>query len=402
MRSDWLNTTIGKIAKINPESLGSDTPLDFRFGYIDLSMVSGGIVTYPQEQIFFSSSSPRARRIVQNGDILMSTVRPNLRGFGRLNYPSDEPLVCSTGFAVLRCNDESTARYVYQFLFSEFFDRQIYSLVVGSNYPAINSEEVSGLCIAIPRSPHERETIAVTLETWDTMTQSLIQLIDLLQKKYVGLRSRLINWTSGPQEPVRSFLKPVSRPTEKPNEPYRALSIRSHGKGSYVRLVEDPQSVEMETLYVARAGDLIVNITFGWEGALALVPPEHDGCLVSHRFPTFCPLPSKTNARYLRHALRMPRFTYLLGVVSPGGAGRNRVLSKSEFLDLKVPFPSLDEQARIAEILDEAEQAVTKEHKRLDAIVRQKRGLMQKLLTGEWRVQADARDLRTSEVAANG
>jgi type I restriction enzyme S subunit len=83
----------------------------------------------------------------------------------------------------------------------------------------------------------------------------------------------------------------------------------------------------------------------------------------------------------------MARFTYLLGIVSPGGAGRNRVLSKSDFLELMVPLPPLDQQQRIGMILDDAENAISAEEKYLSALKRQKRGLMQKLLTGEWRVK---------------
>lgn len=64
-------------------------------------------------------------------------------------------------------------------------------------------------------------------------------------------------------------------------------------------------TVDMDKLYVARAGVLIVNITFAWEGAIALVPSEHDGCLVSHRFPMFIPRQGTVCPRYLRHTVRM-------------------------------------------------------------------------------------------------
>ena len=151
----------------------------------------------------------------------------------------------------------------------------------------------------------------------------------------------------------------------------------------------------MDTLYVAKSGDVIVNITFAWEGAFALVPPEHDGCLVSHRFPTFIPISDRANGRYLRHALRMPRFTHLLSLVSPGGAGRNRVLNKNDFLMLQAPLPSVVVQEKIGATLDNAEEAVEIEIKRRDLLVRQKRGLMQKLLTGEWRVPARDEDADT-------
>lgn len=254
----------------------------------------------------------------------------------------------------------------------------------------ISQDRLLSLPIAIPPLPEQRK-IAEILRTWDEAIEALARIIRLREIQYIGLRDRLIDWTSDGHVPLRKFLKPVSRPVPKPNTPYRALSIRSHGKGSFERSVESPDSVDMETLYVTKAGDVIVNITFAWEGAIALVPPEHDGCLVSHRFPTFVPIPHKANARYLRHALRMPRFTYFLGIVSPGGAGRNRVLNKGDFLDLRAPLPNTNEQARIAAILDDAEQAIATEVEYRNALERQKRGLMQKLLTGEWRVKIDSK-----------
>lgn len=228
--------------------------------------------------------------------------------------------------------------------------------------------------------------IAAILRTWDEAIENHLRLSELRKRQYLGLRNYLINWSNN-QRAVKGFLKPVSRPVSKPTSGYRALSIRSHGKGTFDRYVEDPESIEMDTLYVVKSGDVIVNITFAWEGAVALVPREHDGCLVSHRFPTFVPEIERVDARYLRHVLRMARFTHLLGIVSPGGAGRNRVLSKSDFLDLTVPLPPLDQQQRIAMILDDAENAISAEEKYLSALKRQKRGLMQKLLTGGWRVK---------------
>jgi type I restriction enzyme S subunit len=240
--------------------------------------------------------------------------------------------------------------------------------------------------LELPFPPlEEQRKIAAILRPWDEAIEKLLRLSELRHKQYLGLRDHLIDWSKH-QRAAKEFLKPVSRPVSKPTSGYRALSIRSHGKGTFDRYVENPESIEMDTLYVVKSGDIIVNITFAWEGAVALVPRDHDGCLVSHRFPTFVPKMERVDARYLRHALRMARFTYLLGIVSPGGAGRNRVLSKSDFLDLMVPLPPLDQQQRIAMILDDAENAISAEEKYLSALKCQKRGLMQKLLTGEWRV----------------
>ena len=43
----------------------------------------------------------------------------------------------------------------------------------------------------------------------------------------------------------------------------------------------------MDTLYRIESNDLIVNITFAWEGAIAIVSEQESGGLVSHRFPTY-------------------------------------------------------------------------------------------------------------------
>ena len=268
---------------------------------------------------------------------------------------------------------------------SSIFQRHLHWYGSGSSINNLSQDALAHFKFKLPPLK-EQQNIAAIVQTWDEAIENLLRLSELRKKQYLGLRDYLIDWSKH-QRAVKEFLKPVSRPVSKPTSGYRALSIRSHGKGTFDRYVENPESIEMDTLYVVKSGDIIVNITFAWEGAVALVPRDHDGGLVSHRFPTFVPKLERVDARYLRHALRMARFTYLLGIVSPGGAGRNRVLSKSDFLDLMVPLPPLDQQRRIAMILDDAEDAISVEEKYLSALKRQKRGLMQKLLTGEWRVK---------------
>ena len=83
------------------------------------------------------------------------------------------------------------------------------------------------------------------------------------------------------------FLISASRPVNKPGSNYLALGIRSHGKGTFLKPDSDPEKNAMETLYEVKENDLIVNITFAWEGAIAVAKKEDDGALVSHRFPMY-------------------------------------------------------------------------------------------------------------------
>jgi type I restriction enzyme S subunit len=131
------------------------------------------------------------------------------------------------------------------------------------------------------------------------------------------------------------FLIPTFREVCKPNDKYLAIGVRSHAKGTFQRTDSEPDKIAMETLYQVREGDLIVNITFAWEGAIALVKKTDDGGFVSHRFPTYTFDQTVVLSEYFRQVFIQKRFRSLLDLISPGGAGRNRVLSKSNFLAIK-------------------------------------------------------------------
>jgi len=182
------------------------------------------------------------------------------------------------------------------------------------------------------------------------------------------------------------FLTPIAREREKPTVPYTGLGIRSHGRGTFRKELEQPEKTSMEHLYEVDCNDLIVNITFAWEGAIAIVPAEHNGHLVSHRFPTFRAKPDRVHLDYLRYLVMQQRFIFSLGLISPGGAGRNRVLSKQDFLELRVHLPGLPEQEKIARVLSLADGEISRLTELLQALRQQTKGLMQQLLTGNKRV----------------
>jgi type I restriction enzyme S subunit len=185
---------------------------------------------------------------------------------------------------------------------------------------------------------------------------------------------------------LSDFLQETARPVPKPKAPYRRLGLRNRGQGTFLTIA-DPEKIEMDTLYEVVPNELIVNITFAWEGAITLTSDADRGALVSHRFPTFRFDERKVLPSFFRYVTRTPRFVYHLGLVSPGGAGRNRVMSKRDFQDIAVPIPSIAEQYEISSCLNTLEGEVVLLKGLLDQFMKQKRGLMQQLLTGKIRVK---------------
>ncbi|HFI0160955.1 TPA: restriction endonuclease subunit S [Streptococcus suis] len=162
------------------------------------------------------------------------------------------------------------------------------------------------------------------------------------------------------------------REVDKPDDAYRRLSVRSHAKGTFHQLVEDPSTVAMDKLYIVKADDLIVNITFAWEHAIAVANLYDDGLLVSHRFPTYR---AKCNSdiKYLKYLVSQEDFRRKLEFISPGGAGRNRVMNKKDFINLKAVFPSHPEQETIGTFFSNLDQHITLHQRKLDTLKEQKK-----------------------------
>lgn len=185
--------------------------------------------------------------------------------------------------------------------------------------------------------------------------------------------------------PLAKFLTFTPREIEKPITTYLALGIRSHGKGLFHKPESDPKAIAMDKLYEVKENDFIVNITFAWEHAVAIVNKEDVGGLVSHRFPTYVIDKNIVSVEFFRHFILQPFFKQMLDNISPGGAGRNRVLSKKDLLKLIISIPTLKEQNIIAEILNTANQELKQYQEKLTKLKEQKKGLMQQLLTGKVR-----------------
>jgi len=170
---EWEVKRIDEIADTDPENLSVTTNPSYQFNYISLEDVDYGYLVGCSEQVFVQAPS-RARRRVQADDVLVATVRPNLKSHLRFSVQGGE-WVCSTGFCVIRCRKEvSDPGYVFQHFFADLVNNQIESLIAGSNYPAINNADIRALSIPIP-AIDEQTAIATVLSDMDVEMEALLK-----------------------------------------------------------------------------------------------------------------------------------------------------------------------------------------------------------------------------------
>jgi len=155
--SDYPLEPLGNICEINPDTLAEASDPTRRYRYIDLSSIKEQKTDLRITPLPFAVLPSRARRRVAFNDVLLGTVRPNLKNFAIIES-EDNDLLCSTGFAVLRSKKNiSDPRFIFHVINSEIATRQLNALVTGSNYPAVNATQVADLLLPIPPLPEQKK-----------------------------------------------------------------------------------------------------------------------------------------------------------------------------------------------------------------------------------------------------
>ena len=187
---DMKRVCLSDICSINDDTV-KENSLHTPFYYIDISCVETGHINKPSTKMLFEDAPVRARRKIQNGDILLSTVRPYLHAFAIVNFSAND-YIASTGFSVLRPRNSVATEIIFQQLISEDMDRQFTNLLVGTNYPAINSTDVGRLKVWMPSDSNVIERISKLFSTIDTEIELLQKDLEQEKQKKKALMQLLL------------------------------------------------------------------------------------------------------------------------------------------------------------------------------------------------------------------
>lgn len=134
-------------------------------------------------------------------------------------------------------------------------------------------------------------------------------------------------------------------------ELYQEIGIRSHGKGIFHKEKVTGRSLGNKRVFWIEPDCFVVNIVFAWEQAVSKTTENEVGMIASHRFPMYKPKEGILDLDYLLYFFKTPLGKHLLGLASPGGAGRNKTLGQKEFGKLRIPIPPFESQSTISEII---------------------------------------------------
>lgn len=390
---DWEVKSISDIVEVDSDNLPSQTNPNYYFKYISLEDVDNGQLRSYSEQIFKNAPS-RARRKIRKDDVLISTVRPNLKS--HLLISNDvKDFVCSTGFAVLRNNGKIDSVFLYNHFFSSIINRQIENLITGSNYPAINSKEVKSLVIPIPPLP-EQTAIANALSDMDALIAQTEKLIEKKKAIKQGVMQKLLKPKEGwGTKKLGDYGKTYGGITGKTKSDF------GKGNGKYIPFMNIMSNPIIDVGYLDKVdikssesqnravkGDLFFNgssETPEEVGLCSVLTEEFDDLyLNSFCFGYRMNNQNDLNGLFLSYLFRSTLGRNLIFSLAQGATRYN--LSKTNLLKLELPIPSKKEQDIIALTLLDLDRSIKATQTKLTKLKHQKQGMMQALLTGKVRL----------------
>lgn len=403
------------VAELNVRSLDDSTSDDYVFKYIDISSVSfeNGITL--GEDLAFRNAPSRARRIVQKGDVLVSTVRTYLRAIADIDWDA-ENIIASTGFAVFTPNKNSNPRFLAYAVKSSEVINQICSISKGVSYPAIQATVLSSVRIPF-YALSEQYVIATYL---DKECDRITKEIDLLERKvdcYSRLRRSIINRivTRGLNQMVplklsglpwiefipehwnikrgKSILKEIHRnvrPEDGIVTCFRDGEVTLRINRRTTGFTESEKEIGYHGV---RVGDLVVHQMDAFAGAIGI--SDSDGkcspiCIVCRPLNE-----DETDIRYYCQLLRVMAHSGFIQSLAKGIRERTTDFRYKTLEILHLPVPPYVEQRQIVTYLDEKcskiDTIIEKINLKIERLKELKRSLINEVVTGQ-------RTIKTSDL----
>jgi type I restriction enzyme S subunit len=355
-------------------------------GYLDLAAIKE--IEVPASQV--------ERFSLHNGDVLL-TEGGDFDKLGRGSIWNGEIPDCVHQNHVFAVRVVNRAVLLPEFLACEIQSSRAKNYFLScakqtTNLASINSSQIKELPVLVPPLVEQRAIINASA-AWDTAIQKTEQLIAAKAKRKAGLMAELLtgrrrvarfqtewrSWHLGElfQERVennRNDLPLLSITREEGVVPRNGLERKdtsSEDKSKYLRICP---------------GDIGYNTMRMWQGVSAL--SRHEG-IVSPAYTVCIPGP-EIDGRFASYLFKLPEVIHLFYRYSQGLTSDTWNLKFHHFAAIRVRIPEPEEQIAIASILSILDEGLALLKLQREALTQQKRGLMQKLLTGEWRLLVPA------------
>jgi type I restriction enzyme S subunit len=411
-RSSWPKVKFNNVAEIKHGFAFKSSFFSNNGKYVLLTpgnfIESGGFKWLGEKQKYYSGDIPK-EYILEKHDMLvaMTEQAPGLLECAILIPESDKYLHNQRLGLVTLKSTQLSKLFLFYLFNSRFVRKDISRTSDGTKVEHTSPDKIGNICIPLPPLAHQT-AITEIFSTWDIAINQTVKIITakknrkkaLMQKLLMG-KERLPGFQQKKgRKTYRFFDLPADWECPSVREIAKERSERNGGNNKVTVLscskhkgfIESSQYFGKQVFSEDTSNYKIIRRRwFGYpsnhieEGSIGLLS-EHDIGIVSPIYTVF-ECSNKVVPDYLHALFKTDTFRHIFAISTNASVDRRGSLRWRMFSLIRAPLPGKDEQQAIANVLAEADNEIGDLEKKLKALEKQKRGLMQKLLTGEVRVK---------------
>lgn len=358
---------LSNICEINAENKNPALAFgDDEFIYIDISSVENGTGKVDFSNKIKGTDAPsRAKRAVKKGDILFSTVRPNLKAYGYVEREDCDCCVASTGFAVISAKNMVLSKYVYYMLYSEPIQTQLAAMMGKGAYPSVNQKDVSQIQIPLPPLSTQEDFVA-ELDSYQKIIDGARQVVENY-KSNIRMDS---SWAVKPLGQICDVRDGTHDSPKFVKAGFPLVTSKNIKNGTIV--LDDVNFISKEDYDKINQrskvdrGDILMPM-IGTIGNPVIVDIEPTFAIKNVALIKFHG--QEVNAKYVLFVLNSSLFAKYIESTKRGGT--QNFISLKDIRSFNIPCPTVAVQEKIIREIEE-EVSIVEQNKRLIAIFEQK------------------------------
>ena len=282
-------------------------------------------------------------------------MRINVGSVGWAEKP-EQTGVISPDYVVFSCSERILPRLLFSFLKHRRGLQEINDATAGSVRERLYFHKLAQIEFPLPPLAEQRRVVAQIEELAAQIHEARTLRHQAAEEAEVLLRSILTHDEQAKPTHMRELVK--LRPpdvTVRADETYQFAGVYCFGRGVFKSVRKSGMDFAYPRLTRLRAGEFVYPKLMAWEGALGVVPPECDGCVVSTEFPVFEVNEKRVLPEVLDTYFRTPTVWLEIAGESTGTNVRRRRLNPKDFLDYEMPLPSMKTQMTLRKVRAEVD-----------------------------------------------
>lgn len=344
-------------------------------------------------------------------DVLFGKLRPYLRKYAIAQRNG----ICTTEIlAIYPVESLCDSRFLFYLMQGDGVFSTVEALSYGTKMPRVSWTDLAQIAVGMPPLV-EQQKIATILAAVDEKLDMIARQIEATQTLKQGLMQTLFSQGAGVQNTDRRWVphtefkdgelgkipvgwqvkaigdvfSVIERPLKMSmDHRYRRVTVKRRHGGIQLRDELAGAEIKVKNQFLIEEGDFLISERQIVHGACGIVPANLAGALVSNEYLVL-KARNGVDVVYFSYLVQLLQYAKLFLLCSQGVDIEKFLFKPKDWLKKKIPVPPIHEQKRIASAIEAVEAKVEALETKQTEYKTLKRGLMQKLLTGEWRVKLD-------------